>query len=311
MKEFRAPFLVAVIIPTFLGGAIAATTPDTNFHVLNFILTLIGIVFIHIGANVTNDYFDYKAGPDRFITPEEKTPFSGGSGLLADGTLRPKTVLNVGILFLVLGSLIGLYFVYFLGSNGWVILVIGLVGVSSGFFYTAPPFRFVYRGVGEFFIWLSFGPLVVFGAFFVQTAVFSWEPVIASIPVGLLIATILFINEFPDYRPDKKGGKKQLVVRLGKERAVKGYLILLVSVYISIVVSVIIGLMDLIESIPVWSLITLLTIPISVKAYLVTKKHFGEPQKMIPANAATVMIFSLTAILFCLAYLPELLGLNL
>lgn len=311
LQEFRAPFLIAVILPTTLGGIVAAARLSSGFHIPYFLLTLLGAVFIHIGANVANDYFDFKSGADVYLTPEEKTPFSGGSGMLADGSIKPRKALAVAFLFLMMGSLIGFYFVYMLGSEGYVLLIVGILGVFSALFYTAPPFKLGYRGVGEVFLGLAFGPLVVFGTYFVQTAAFAWEPIVASIPMGLLITNILYINQFPDYRPDKKAGKMHIVARLGKDKAIKGYLILMVAIYTSIIVGVILGLLDIIESIPLWSLITLATVPLSVKTIKYANQHFNEPQALIPANAATIKIFVLIAILMCFSYLPRFFGVML
>jgi 1,4-dihydroxy-2-naphthoate octaprenyltransferase len=308
IKEFRAPFLIAVILPTILGGIIAATSSLANFNINLFLLTLIGVIFIHIGANVTNDYFDFKSGADQFVTPQEKTPFSGGSGLLKDGAIDPKSTLIVALLFLSAGCLIGMYLVSVLGDKGIIILIIGILGVGAGFFYTAPPFRLVHRGFGELFIGLCFGPLVVFGTYFVQIRAFAWEPIIASIPLGFLIATILYINEFPDYRPDMKAGKLHIVARLGLKRAVFGYYILIIFVYISIIAGVFIGLIGITNSIPVWSLFTLITIPMAIKTMKIAKKQYNAPQALIPALASTIGIFALIGIIMCIAYIPRFFG---
>jgi 1,4-dihydroxy-2-naphthoate octaprenyltransferase len=303
LRETRAPFLVAVILPTIMGGFIAASRSWADFDIPLFIVTLVGVTFIHVGANVANDYFDYRSKADVYVRPEEKTPFSGGSGLLVDGSLSPKKTLAFALLFLGMGSALGLYIVWALGGDGWVILLIGLLGLASGFFYTAPPFKFVHRGLGEFFIWLSFGPLTVFGTYFVQVRTFDLEPIIAAVPVGLLVSAILYINEFPDARPDAKAGKRHLVVRMGRKRAVKGYKALVAGVYASVLAGVVVDFIGLLDALPLWTLLTFLTGPIALGNIRHLKRFYRHPQALIPANAGTIKLFAMFTLLMCIAYL--------
>ncbi|MHA1909269.1 MAG: UbiA family prenyltransferase, partial [Candidatus Thorarchaeota archaeon] len=221
LLEIRAPFLTAAIVPVLLGTAIAWAT--TGILLLDvFLLALIAGVCLHIGANVSNDYFDHTSdlsGSDD-INVEFIRPFTGGSRMIQLGWLSPREVLAGSFVFFAIAGIIGLYLAI---TRDLFILVLGIIGAGSGFFYTAPPFRFVKRGIGEIFIGLNFGVLMTFGAYFVQSLDFVWEPIIASVPVALLIAGVLYINEFADFKADRDSGKKTIVVRLGRASASKGY----------------------------------------------------------------------------------------
>ena len=197
IKELRAPFLTASIIPVFLGTVVAFHVEDT-FNFSFFILTMVAMILLHSGTNVLNDYYDYMDGVDKIDI--ESTPFSGGSGLLADGSLRPKSVFNYAMSLLLVGCIIGVYIAY---ERGLIILIFGIMGLISGIFYSAHPVKLINRGVGELFVGINFGPLVVIGSYYVQTQSLAIEPVVASLPMGFLITAVLYINEFPDYSTDK------------------------------------------------------------------------------------------------------------
>lgn len=157
IKELRAPFFTAIIVPVFLGTVVARYSFGV-FYPAYFVLCLIGAVFMQAGTNVVNDYFDYKSGCDS-ADAEFVSPFSGGSGLIPRGVLDPRKVHIAALIFLALGGVIGIFLAL---ARGWVILVLGVVGVVCGYFYTT---QFAPRGVGEFIVGLNFGPLVVLGSF--------------------------------------------------------------------------------------------------------------------------------------------------
>ncbi|MBI4711853.1 MAG: 1,4-dihydroxy-2-naphthoate octaprenyltransferase [Planctomycetes bacterium] len=216
LKETRAPFLTATIVPILLG-AVMGWHQTGSFHWGYFWLTLIGGIFMHLGTNIANDYFDHLSGND--WANKTPTPFSGGSRMIQQGLLTPRQVLVAALACFTAGSVIGLYLNYKIGGN--VILLLGIIGVFLGFFYTGNPIRIVYRGfgLGELAVGIGFGPVMVLGAYYVQTAQIPWPVLFASIPVGILIALVLYINEFPDYNADKYVGKKTLPVQLGKKAA--------------------------------------------------------------------------------------------
>jgi len=292
--KLRAPFFTATIVPVCLGAAIARARTGT-FNLWYFLLTLVGAVCLHAGTNMTNDYFDHTWGSDE-INVEFANPFTGGSRLIQMGIVKPEVFLWQGIGFFVLGGLIGLALMF---TRGLWVLWLGIIGVFSGYFYTAPPFRLVRTGVGELLIGLSFGPLMVLGSFYTQTQAVSWEPVIASLPVALLIALVVWINQFQDMRADAAVGKNHWVVRLGRKRSATAYGLLLASVYLSVLAGVLFG------GVTPFALLGLLTLPLAVKAYRVARAHYDHPRELTPANAATIQIHLWTGVLVTLGYVVQ------
>jgi 1,4-dihydroxy-2-naphthoate octaprenyltransferase len=288
MKELRAPFFTATIVPVFLGAIIAWSSLGI-FNPVYFTLSLIAALCLHAGTNMVNDYFDFKSGCD-IVNKDFVSPFTGGSRLLPEGVLKPRDVHTAALFSFSLAGLIGVFLSF---QIGWVILFLGVIGILSGYFYTT---QLATRVVGEFFVGFNFGPLMVLGSYYVQTQKFALEPLVASIPIGLLIANVLWINEIPDYAADEYVGKNTCVVRLGRKRAADAYTAIMIAAYVSIALGV--GL----KLIPVPSLISLATMPIAFKAIKTAREHYGKSSKLVPANAATPMIHLLTGMLLALGY---------
>jgi 1,4-dihydroxy-2-naphthoate octaprenyltransferase len=188
------------------------------------------------------------------------------------------------------GIVLGLYIVW---QVGWPILVLGLVGVFSGYLYVV---HLAPRGLGEFAVLVNFGPLMVLGSYYAQTGLISGEALLVSIPVGLLIAAVLWINEVSDYEADRTAAKNTLVVRLGRRRAVNAYLALIISSYALIV------LLSLLEITPLCAAISLVSLPIAIRSIRLARHHSTEPSRMVGANAGTVMIHASTGLLLALSY---------
>lgn len=294
LKAFRIPFSTATVIPIVLGAVIAWS--DTGIFLWGrFWLTLAGGLIIHFATNMSNDYFDYVSGCDEANpTP---TPFSGGSRVIPEGLIAPKKILYASLIGFGIGAAIGLYLNYVSGGN--VILLLGLIGIPLAFFYTAKPFRFGYGTFGEVAVGVGFGPLMVLGSYYVQAQALAFRAFLVSVPIGILIALVLYINEFPDYTGDKSVGKKNLVVTLGKKRAVILYHILLASVYL------IIFLLVVFKFLPLVALIVFLSLPLAIKAYAVSKKNYEKIFELLPANAATIGLHSLIGILLCASFILE------
>jgi len=292
VQTLRAPFFTAVIVPTLVGAAVA--WQEGAFHGGYLVLTLLGIVCINAGLNMSNDYFDHLSGNDE--RNHDLTPFSGGSRVIQNGVLPPQMVLAGSLAFYVAGIAIGLYLVW---ARGPALLWIGALGVFFALFHNAPPFKLYYLapGVGEIAAGLGCGPLVVLGSYYVQTQRLSMEALWASIPMGLLVAAILYVNEFPDYVADRAVGKKTIVVTLGRKRAVWGYAALLVTTYLAIGVGVaahILPLALLLAALPL-----LLVVPAIWGAF----HHYDQPQELIPTNALTIQLHMGTGILMCVSYI--------
>jgi 1,4-dihydroxy-2-naphthoate octaprenyltransferase len=267
---------------------------EGSFHGGYFALALLGAIFIQVGLDMSNDYYDHLSGNDAIN--QELTPFSGGSRVIQDGVLTARQVLLGAVLAYVVGSAIGLYLAW---ARGWPVLWLGLLGVFLAFFHNAPPIN-LYRlapGVGELAVGIGFGPLAVLGAHYVQAQILSSAALWASVPVGLLISAVLYINEFPDRDADRAVGKKTLVVVLGRRRAAWSYIALLIAASAFIVAGV------FLNALPVATLIALLTLPLSYRAIRGAARFFDDTQQLIPTNAATIQLHLLTGLLLCLGYL--------
>jgi len=291
IKAMRAPFFQAVIVPVVVGTAVAWYQTGI-FHPWYFLLALLGVVFVHAGTNLANDYFDYRSGADD--ANKEFTPFNGGSRVIQEGLISPKGIYKGSLSFFALAVLVGLYLVW---VCGWELLVIGTAGLLSGYFYTASPIRLGYRGLGELLVGLNCGPLVVLGASSVQAQSVSWEALAASIPVGFLIAAVLYINQFPDYHADRMAGKNTVIVMMGKERAIKGFYFLLVSSYIVTILGI------AAEIIPLPAILSLITLPLAWKTIKIAGANYTDTKDLIPAMSNTIIIHLMAGLLLSSGYL--------
>jgi len=295
--EMRAPFFTAVMVPTLLGTAIAWHEQEV-FDLLLFVLTLLGVTFIHAGTNIVNDYFDYRGGTD--IINRNKSPFNGGSPFLVEGVLTPRQVYRAAIAFFAAGSLIGLYLAAVVSP---VILILGAVGVGFGYFYTSPRVNLAARGVGEVALGTGFGPLIVSGAYLVQTGAFSAEVFLAGIPVGILIGLVLFINQFPDMEADKATGKTHWVARMGLRRAASWYSALMVLAFLLVPVLIAAGIF------PLWTVLALVMAPVAVKAMSTVLRDHEDVRALVPSQAMTIQLHLLVGLLLSAGFLiPDLLG---
>jgi len=292
VRIIRAPFLTAVVVPVLLGACVAWS--KGGFHWGFFLLTFVGATCLQAAPNMSNDYFDHLAGTDEIN--RELTPFSGGSRVIQDGTFGARQVLIVSVVLYVVGAAIG---VYLASVRGWPVLWLGLIGVFLAFFHNAPPLKLYYLvpGLGELAVGLGFGPVTVLGAAYVQMQQLDLGALWASIPVGLLIAAVLYINEFPDYQADKSVGKKTLVVALGREQAVWGYIALLVAAYLMIVLGVALRIL------PLTALLALLPLPLAYRSIQGARRFHSDTPKLIPTNAMTIQIHLLTGLLLCVGYI--------
>ncbi len=291
IKVTRAPFFASLIASVIVGTAVAWR--EGIFHWGYFLLTLVGIVCINAGLNMSNDYFDHLSGNDEIN--RELTPFSGGSRTIQQGILAPRQVLTWSLFFFSLGILIGLYLAVARGSP---VLWFGVAGVFLAFFHGAPPFRLSYRGhgLGELATGIAGGPLIVLGSYYVQTQRLTYQALWASIPVGLLCAALIWINEFPDYEADRAAGKNTLVVVLGRQRAVWGYIAVVVSVYVVVVAGV------ALRFLPYAASLALLALPLAYKGIGGALRFHSNTLKLIPIQAATIQLCLANALLLSLGY---------
>lgn len=274
----RPPFLLASLVPGLIGLATAHVT-GISLNWALALLTLLGAVVVHAGANVLNDYYDALNGTDAYNT-ERLFPFTGGSRFIQNGVLTRGQTARFGTSLLGVGMLIG---GVLLTQSGSGLLLIGLAGVFIAWAYSAPPLSLNSRGFGELCIAVAFGLLIVLGSDYVQRAAFSPLPWLASFSYGLLASALLYINQFPDRRADEQAGKHHLVVRLGPERARWGYLALVVAAYFYPLVMVMGNFF------PAWTLLALLPLPLAMKAAIDLLHFATQPARLLTAIRLTIL----------------------
>ena len=275
----RPNFLAASAAPVLVGSTLAyAITGSFNFGL--FILAMLAIMLLHAGANMANDYFDHLSGND--WKNNNVTPFSGGSRSIQDGILSPRTELLAALAALAAGSAIGLIIV--LMTKSLFILILGIIGLLGGFFYTAPPFKLGYRCVGEIVIALLFGLLPVFGSYYLQTGTIDIIPLFPAAVVAVLIFLIIFINEFPDLAADTAVNKITLIVRFGVPASVWIYRIVLISGFIFA------AAMFIYRSMFFAGLLYLLTLPVAVLAIKAANKKDLVTPGLFEANQLTIIL---------------------
>ncbi|MGD9142620.1 MAG: prenyltransferase [Dehalococcoidia bacterium] len=283
--ETRPQFLILPVVLSFLGTCIAWYYGPVNIG--HAILAFVGLLFAHISVNVLNDYHDFKSGVD---LATKRTPFSGGSGMLPESLLKPGQVLRFGITSFIVAAAIGIYFVV---VSGWPLLPLLLVGGLCIILYTPVILK---RSWPEWSPGLGLGSLPVLGAFFVQANEYTWPVVIASIPSGILVHNLLFLNEFPDVEADQTAHRKTLPITLGKARSSLIYASLTIALYLWIIGWVIAG------TLPAFTLLALLTLPFAYKAIRGALKY-GEMNQLMPAMMNNVLIVLLTQLFMGIGYI--------
>jgi 1,4-dihydroxy-2-naphthoate octaprenyltransferase len=286
---------IASTIPMAVGAAIAFAHTG-SFSWGWFLVGAVAIYLLEIGKNAINEYIDYLSGVDRFVTPDKRTPFSGGKKTIVDGKLSLKDNLIIGIVTVTLGCLLGLYVVI---AREFAVIWFGVAGVFFAMFYSLPPFQFAYRGLGELVVGFTFGPLITSGTYLVQTHTLTPEVIIASLPLGFIIANVLWINQYPDYEADLKGGKMNGVVRLGKEKGVYVYALLFGLAYLFLLV------LALFSKNPFW-LLSYLGLPLAIRAVRVARKHYDYIPELIEANIKTIQVYQITGLTMVAAALLSL-----
>jgi 1,4-dihydroxy-2-naphthoate octaprenyltransferase len=285
IRAIRIRFLLASAIAAANGMAVAVW----KYGVFDFsyaILTFAGVLCLHASVDLLNDYWDYKRGIDKIT---KRTKFSGGTGVLPENLLEPKMVYRIGIVFLIIGSLLGMYFV---DIRGVTILIILGFAILAIYFYST---TIVNVGLGEVFVMIK-GTMVVLGSFYVQVGIIEPTAIYVGVIIGLLSACVLFVNSFPDYEADRSSGRRTLVIVLGKQRAAKIISLPIIAPYVLITVGIFLGYTRL------FSLICLLSTPYVFKI----SKYIGQHEyleKFIPAMAATVKYARITGILLAISLL--------
>jgi len=285
-RVIRVRFLLASVIAVSVGLALN-WQQNSSIDLLDAILTFAGVMALHASVDLLNDFWDFKRGID---TKTKRTKMSGGTGVLPEGLLKPSSVYRAGLGFLLIGSVIGSYFVV---TDGIIIGIILGFAILSIYFYST---KIVDSGLGEFFVAVK-GSMIVIGAYFIQSGQITIESILGGIVVGVLSSLVLFIASFPDHDADKSQGRKSLVIAVGKEKAAKLFWIFPLVSYFTIIIGVSANLFPLI------SLITFLTIPLMIKSGLGLRKNFDSIENLVPFMSSTLMFSRITGALFVVSFL--------
>ena len=286
LRVIRVRFLLASVIAVLVGLALNWSQNETIAY-FDAILTFAGVLALHASVDLLNDYWDFKRGID---TKTTRTKMSGGTGVLPEGLLKPSTVYRAGVLFLVLGSLIGSYFVI---TYGILIAIILGFAILSIYFYST---KIVDSGLGEFFVGVK-GSMIVIGAFYIQSGEVNIESILAGMIVGTLSSLVLFIASFPDHDADKSKGRKTLVIVVGKEKATKLFWIFPLFAYSIILIGISLNLF------PLLSLICFLSLPLMIKSGLGLQKNYNSVSDLVPFMSSSLKSSRITGILFVLSFL--------
>jgi 1,4-dihydroxy-2-naphthoate octaprenyltransferase len=247
----RPQSFLLTAVSTSVGASLAALQVAIDWPA--FLLTVLGVILMHGGANVINDYFDHRYQVD---TREVPGSYGYESRVLTKGLMTPRQVLAIGLGLYVLAIPIGLYLI---ALRGPAILVLGLLGFVTGVCYTARPVALKYKALGEIAVFFMFGPLMVSGAHFVQTGAFSSRVAWISVPLGIFVALVLFANNIRDVHRDGKAGIETLATVLGGGRAVRVFQAFLLVAYALTCLMAVMGILR------PYALLTLLSLPLAFK----------------------------------------------
>ena len=271
-------FLYAGLLPYLLGAAWAygmARTIDLPL----FWSGLAGVVLAVVGVEAFNEYFDSRMGTDRVFNSEDLPPMSNG-------------VLWLGVAAFAGALAVGIYLTL---RGGWPILGFALAGGAAAIFYVAPPIRWAYRGLGETVIALSYGPWMVLGSLYLHTRDIDSNALWASLVPGLIIMALAVVNAIPDFHQDRLVGKRNLVVRLGRRRAVLLYLALATAGLAAVPAGVAAGIF------PSASLAALLAFPLLMASARRARNTYEKPREFVPAIRAIVTCYVVAVTLFAVA----------
>jgi 1,4-dihydroxy-2-naphthoate octaprenyltransferase len=240
----RPKTLPAAVSPVIIGSAVAFA--EGGFRFLPALAAFLGALLLQIGANLANDVFDFEKGADQRNR-------LGPLRVTQAGLLSPSEVKTGMWLTFVLAGLCGIYMTL---VSGWYIVLIGLLAILAAIAYSGGPFPYGYRGLGEFFVFVFFGFAAVCGTYYAQTGYISQLAVLSSIPVGLLIVSILVVNNVRDFESDKAANKRTLAVRFGLDWAKQEFVVVVILAF---VITILLVITDLATP---WLLLTWLSLPL-------------------------------------------------
>jgi 1,4-dihydroxy-2-naphthoate octaprenyltransferase len=265
-------FLFAGILPFFLGQAIAFNV-QRAVNWSRFWWGFMGIFFVLVAVELFNEYFDAKEGGDRIFAQQQPD--------------IPDWFFKLAVSTLGLAFLIGVYLTL---QTGWPVLLFSFLGFLGAYFYVGPPIRWAYRGFGEIVIGLCYGPFMLLGSYYIQTQKIDFVPFYVSVISGLSVFCLAVLNEIPDYYQDTLVGKRNLVVRLGKQKAI----LLLKSGLAGVFVLLILGVVT--KTIPVLAIFAVATLPWLLKSIKRVEKNYDNPTAFL-SSVNTIVVTHIVIIL--------------
>lgn len=285
-KAARAPFLIVSIVPGTLAGIMALKHGVWNG--LSFALALTGAVLAHSAGDFFDDYYDFRSN-----TLGHKQQQFHDSPII-HGQVTANQVLAAAIGCSAVATGIGVYFLIKIGMP--IISIAAFTGLLA-VFYTAPPLKLNFRGFGETVLFFAFGPLLTLGVWTATAGYLALEPVLVGIPIGLLTMNVGHVSNTFDVPSDIRQHKKTIAVRLGQKNSVIFLIITTVGAYLTIGICAFLGL------IPLWSLLTFITLPLAFSVVISTNKYAMPGNHYTPAMTKTIALATIFPILLIIAYL--------
>ncbi len=286
MQAARPFAYSASVIPLLVGAMIAlAYYPGPVLWWLLPVVIIAGILF-HTGTNLVSEYYDLKKGVDREDT-------FGSSRVLVEGLMEPQKLLLGGILTFAVGFVLGLILVYYRGTD---MLILGLIGLLGGFFYTGKPVGYKYFALGDLLVFALMGPLMVIGSYFALTGEFTWNVFYISLPVGFLVAAILNANNIRDIKHDKEAKVTTMATILGIAGSKVEYVLLVIGAFFSVIVMILAGILDY------WSLLVLVSLPPALKNIkLISQAEETNPEKIAMSDVLTAQHHMMFGLLYSIS----------
>jgi 1,4-dihydroxy-2-naphthoate polyprenyltransferase len=285
-RAIRTKFLLASLIAAVNGIAISVWK-NNIFDPVYGLLTICGVICLHTSVDLFNDYWDYKKGIDTITT---RTKFSGGTGVLPEKLLKPRTVYFAAVMFLILGMIVGIYFIT---VRGIIILLILIFATLSIYFYST---NIANAGLGEVFVTVK-GALIVLGSYYVQTGNLDPTAVFVGIIIGLLSACVLLVNSFPDYDADRIKGKKTLTGILGKKCTTRVLLVMMSLIYMMIIIGVLTNIT------PIYSIVALLSLPLAARVIKRLIREHDNLRELVSSMTDMILCSRITGTLTALSFI--------
>lgn len=285
LRAIRVKFLLASVISVSNGIAIGYwKTGEVDF--IYALLTYSGIICLHISVDLLNDYSDFSRGID---ANTNRTKYSGGTGVIPENLINPRLIYLVGIIFLILGGIIGLYFVTI---KGIVILILLIFAIVSIYFYST---NIVNSGLGELFVAIK-GCMIVLGSYYIQSDTVDFMSVYMGILIGLLSSIVLLVTSFPDYEADKKSGRRTLVILFGKQNSVKVFILIIIATYGMMAGGIIFNVL------PILSVIGFASIPFAIRA-MNRLRRYDDSSQLVSSMANSIIYSRMSGILLAISFI--------